>query len=235
MLFPGAMAKNPHIISATPILTGLLVCLAAPPALGQTGQNLDEEAPPAAAALPGQQPRLQRKASRAGEIRLEANAGYGGVTNMGASTGGVQVHGPAAGAAAVMTWPLSGQARAGIRLGCVMGWGLNGQSFRRDETGAPASTDAYAVNAAFQTEVRGRWFGFRIAPGLGVLHLRTEEGPTRDYPGSLSHDSTLPELTLSLGLDLNLHRHVALTVSAEAGTLLVQTRWSVLGGLAFRL
>ena len=196
--------------SVTPYLAALIISLVGVPVLAQSGD-------------------------RSWEVRLEAHGGYGGVTNLSASTGGVQVHGPAASGAVAVTWPLSGRVHGGVRIGCVLGLGMAGQSFYRDESGAPATSDAYGVYAAFQGVVPGRWLTFRFAPGLGVLHLSTDEEPSREYAGAASHDTTYPELILSVGLDLNLGSQVALTVSAEVGTLLVQTRGNILAGVVVRL
>jgi hypothetical protein len=217
--------------SFTSLLAVLAIALAASPALAQ---EADRESPPAAATRPGQQGPTVEAASRDWEVRLEARGGYGGVFSLGASTGGVVAHGPGVSGAVALTWALSRNTRGGVRLGGMMGWDLTGESFYRDEAGAPSTTDAYGVQVAFQGEVRGRWLAFSFAPGLGILHLHTEEDPTLEHPKAASHDSTPPELTLSLGLALSLHRHLALTLCAEAGTLLVQTRGSVLGGVVAR-
>lgn len=226
------MPRAPAMMLSVP---ALLISLLSGPVLAQPVQELDPEYPLSAGKSPAPLARVEQEESRTWELRVEAHGGYGGVTNLSASTGGVQVHGPAVGGALALTWPLSERLHAGVRLGCMVGWGLAGESFHRDESGAPATTDAYGVYAAFQGVIQGRWLTFRFAPGLGVLHLRTEEGSTRDYAGAVSHETTSPEMTLSVGLELNLHRRLALTVSAEAGTLLVRTRGSVLGGVVLRL
>jgi len=215
-------------------LAALMVTLWAGPGQARHAQQSDGEAPPTSKPIAAPAARVEQGSDSSWQVRLEALGGYGGVTNLGASVGGVRVHGPVVGAAMAVTWSISDGIRGGVRLGCVMGWGLAGESFQRDESGAPARTDAYGVSAAFQGEVHGRWLTFRFAPGLGVLHMNTDEEPSREYPGAVTYDLTMPELTLSLGLELNLHRHVALTLSVEAGSLLVQTRGSAQGGVVVR-
>ena len=234
--------KDPWTMPTTniviPSLAALLISLSGGPAMAMPVQYLDREPPPAAEAPPAPPAAEVEQAGQGGsatwEVRLEAHGGYGGVTNLSASTGGVQVHGAAAGGAMVVTWPLSGLVHGGVRLGGFAAWDMTGESFHRDESGAPARTNAYGFQAAFQGEVRGRRLTFRFAPGLGVLHMHTEEQPSREYARPATHDTTSPELTLTVGLDLNLHRHVALCISAEVGTLLVRTRGNLLGGIAFR-
>lgn len=223
------------IQTVIPSLAALLMVTISSPALAQPIQYLDYEPAPTTSAPPAPpSANVEKEGAPSWEARLEAHAGYGGVTNLSASTGGVQVHGPAVGGAMVVTWPLSGRVYGGVRLGGIVAWGMTGESFYRDESGAPARTDAYGFHAAFQGEVRGRWLTLRFAPGLGVLHMHTEEEPSREYARPVTHDATSPELTMAVGLDLNLGSHVAITLSAEVGTMLVSTRGNMLGGIALR-
>ncbi|PIE19800.1 MAG: hypothetical protein CSA65_00970 [Proteobacteria bacterium] len=114
------------------------------------------------------------------------------------------------------------------------------EHFGADQTWSDATESAsYAMGLNLAVEISWRG-GFYIAPGLGIYHYRGELKTLFNAPEKKpSHDDednlTVPELTLAVGWQWELSRHLALQFNAQAGTALVTLRCSLMVGLVWRL
>lgn len=125
--------------------------------------------------------------------------------------------------------------RLGLRLSgffAIERFGAADESWM-DAAAEPAPW-AMGVNAAVEISWPG---GFYVAPGLGIYHFRgkLERWFAAHEGESAPERLTVPELTLALGWQWQLSRHLALQFNAQAGTALVTLRGSVSAGLVWRL